>query len=294
LLIEDLFVFYVNWESRYSPEISPDGMNILFQGMNGIQIVHTGRMDIECVVPTPNNNLFDMAFTPDSKRVCLAHGFMYDYYSVIYINGPDSYLEHTINVGKDAGLGCEYNPVDGKFYLLMQYNILTADPVSGLLMDTIFLNASSRLVQIGIDPLGNPVTQGLRHLQYNGQEYYLRECCEPFKVYNETYQCLIPRPGPDNIFVLNFLTAEIDELPMSGVDKNVLVYPNPTHDRITIKSDRLVKRIELFSSGGELLHHLTCNNSLTTLDLSDYPSGVYMIKLRCGKENISRKVLLTR
>ncbi|MEA3477148.1 MAG: hypothetical protein U9R60_03145, partial [Bacteroidota bacterium] len=63
LYVEDYFVHYITWDSRYFPEISPDGLHIFIQGKSEMQIIHTGRMDIECLVPTPTFFLFDMAFT---------------------------------------------------------------------------------------------------------------------------------------------------------------------------------------------------------------------------------------
>ncbi|MEA3480261.1 MAG: T9SS type A sorting domain-containing protein [Bacteroidota bacterium] len=291
LYVEDYSVFYLNWESRYYPEISPDGLHIFIQGENEMQIIHTGRMDVECMVPTPTYHLFDMAFTPDSKRVCLAHGFGRNYFSVIYINGPDSYLEHTIQTGTYGGMGVAYNLIDQKFYLPNATDIYVADPVSGLIEDTIFLTAKNYLMQIGIDPFGNPVAQSLRYLYYNGQEYYLRECCEPFTVYNETYQCFIPRPGPDNVFVLDFLTAEISELPTSQTDECIHIYPNPTNDRITIKSNKLINHIEIFSSGGELLFSKEFNNAMTTLSLAGYTNGIYFVRIKVGGKEVTRKVV---
>ncbi len=292
LFITDTFISYIPWDHQYLPEISPDGQYILFQNYTDFQIVHTGRMNIECIVPTATNRIYDMAFTDNSKRICIAHGFDRAYFSIIYLDGPNSYLEHTVQTGITGGMSVEYNPVDQKFYLARTYDILVADPETGLIEDTLYLGVKDYQMQIGFDPDGNPVAQTLRYLYYNNQEYYLRESAKPFTVYNESYKCLIPRPGPDNVFVLDFLTAEIHEIPTSKVDDDISIYPNPTHDKLTIKSGKIIKRIEIFNSGGEKLFDKNFRNTMTTLSLTAYSNGVYFVKIHRGKDNISKKILL--
>jgi len=291
LYIEDSFVHFLDWDSRYFPEISPDGQYIMFQYFGDFRIVHTGRMELECTVPT-TLYIFDMAFTDDSKRVCIAHGIWVGYFSIVYLDGPNSYLEHTVHTGSTGGMAVEYNPVDQKFYLAMSSDIFVVGPKTGLIEDTLHLNAKNYLMQIGIDPYGNPVAQTINYLYYNDQEYFLRDPARLFSMNNESYKCIIPRPGPDNVFVLDFLTTEIYEMPTSKIDDGISIYPNPTHDKITVKSGKIINRIEIFSSGGDKLFDKNFRNTMTTLSLVAYPDGVYFVKIHRGKDSVSKNILL--
>lgn len=293
LEIPDTFVHNITWDLIYTPEISPDGGLIMLQNGNNFQIVHTGRMDLECTIPS-DKYVFDMAFTPDSKRVGIAHGIGKPHFTIIYLDGPNSFMEHNVQTGTLGGYGAEYNPVDQKFYFARTVDVLTIDPVSGLIEDTLYLGVQGYQMQIGIDPNGIPVVQTERYLHYNDQGYYLREYGRLFTVDNESYKCILPRPGPDNVFVLDFLTSEIHELPTSMVDDGISIYPNPTNDRITIKSGRPINRIEIFNSGGEKLFDKNFNNAMTTLSLAYYPRGVYFIKVQAGTDVISKKLVLTQ
>lgn len=291
LLVEDSFVLYLDWDHRYFPEISPDGQYIMFQYFGDFRIVHTGGMKLECAVSS-TKYIFDMAFTDDSKRVCLAHGFGKYYFSIIYLDGEDSYLEHTVNTGSTGGMAVEYNPVDQKFYLARSNDILIVDPETGLIEDTLLLNAKNYLMQIGIDPDGNPVAQTINYLYYNDQEYCLRNPARLFSMNNERCKCIIPRPGPDNVFVIDFLTTEIHEMPTSKMDDGIGIYPNPSHDKLTIKSGKPFNRIEIFNSGGGKIFDKNFRNTMTTLSLAAYPDGVYFVKIHRGKDIIGKKILL--
>ena len=72
-----------------------------------------------------------------------------------------------------------------------------------------------------------------------------------------------------------------------GVDEHEIglytkVYPNPTTDRATIVlPDLSNSTIQVFSSVGELVYveQLSEGNTITELDLSDKPAGLYFVKV---------------
>lgn len=64
--------------------------------------------------------------------------------------------------------------------------------------------------------------------------------------------------------------------PLSHPFTQLLVYPNPTTDAVTVKADGLV---ELCDLEGRILRHLQAHGQ-TQVDLTAFPAGVYII--RCG------------
>ncbi|GGZ70295.1 malectin domain-containing carbohydrate-binding protein [Algibacter mikhailovii] len=61
--------------------------------------------------------------------------------------------------------------------------------------------------------------------------------------------------------------------------QEIVVFPNPTSDRLTIKGIDNLKTITVFSYSGQVLQSLQVSNYETTLDLSGYPSGIYLVQV---------------
>ncbi len=295
MAIIDHPVFFTNWENTYEPEISPDGKYILFHERPNIKIVDTETMEVVSEVSTSVEHIMDMAFTNDSKRVCLTYWFYNTTFDIIYLDGEDSYLENTINVPYgEGGMAVEFNNIDSKFYIAKKYDIWVVDPETAVIEDTIDLNVSDFQVQIGIDPQGNPIVNTPKYFYYDDKEYFLKEPSRRFTVDYESHRCIIPSPGPDRIYVLDLLTTDMHELPVSKADPDVHIYPNPTHDKLTIKSGKLIDRIEIFTSRGEKLMDKRFRNAATTLNMSGYPEGVYFVKIHHGNDNVSKKIVVAR
>ena len=120
----------------------------------------------------------------------------------------------------------------------------------------------------------------------------MKEPTREFYVDYPSQKCIIPSPGPDYVYILDFLTVEMHEIPVSKVDPGVHIYPNPTHDKLTIKSGKLIKRIEIFNSSGEKMFDKNFRNSMTTLNMSSYPEGVYFVKIYRGEDSVSKKIVV--
>lgn len=291
--ISDNASFYINTEYSYNPEISPDGMYILFNENSYIKILNTETMKLETEVHLSGSHIHDMAFTDDSRRVCFAYWFSTPVIDILYLDGENSYLENTISTGdQDGGMSVEYNPVDGKFYFAKKLDIWKVDPETAIVEDTINLNVEQPQVQIGIDPQGNPIVNTIRYFYYNGKEYFMKEPTRKFTVDYESSLCIIPQPGPDRVCILDLLSTEMHEVAVSKADSEVNIYPVPAIDKITIESGILIDRIEIFTVGGDKLMDKKYRNSLATIDLSSFSNGVYIVKVHQGTSSISKKVLV--
>jgi hypothetical protein len=69
-------------------------------------------------------------------------------------------------------------------------------------------------------------------------------------------------------------------------NSSVTVYPNPTTDFVTITSnDRtlLNTKAAITDMNGKLLQTVTITQTATTINLANYPSGMYMLKLQNGQ-----------
>ncbi|MEM6698970.1 MAG: T9SS type A sorting domain-containing protein, partial [Bacteroidota bacterium] len=69
------------------------------------------------------------------------------------------------------------------------------------------------------------------------------------------------------------------------------IYPNPTKGFVTIKMNAPQNEFELYNSSGKLLQGGNFTQQ-TNLDLSNYPSGMYWIRLFNGKGMIVKKIVV--
>ena len=289
----EYLAIFINIDYRYSPEISPDGKYILFHGQGTMKIVDTETMSLVSEVFVSGKGIHDMAFTDDSKRVCIAYWYLDHYFDIIYLDGENSYLENTvITPPEEAGMSVAFNSIDKKFYLAKKLDIWVVDPETAIVEDTIDFNVKDWQIQIGISPQGEPFVNTMKYLYFDDQEIYLREPTRKFYVDYASQKCIFPSPGPDRVYILDFLTTEIHEIPTSKADDSITTYPNPTNDKITIKSAKLIKRIEIFNSSGEKLFGKNFRNTMTTLSLAAYPEGVYFVKIHREEDISVKKVLV--
>lgn len=56
-------------------------------------------------------------------------------------------------------------------------------------------------------------------------------------------------------------------------------YPNPIADRLTISSDRLMKRVDVINSIGVTMVSKTVNDTNAVIDLTAYESGPYLLRI---------------
>lgn len=77
------------------------------------------------------------------------------------------------------------------------------------------------------------------------------------------------------------------------LDKNINIYPNPTSDFIYLQSREQtidIQHISLYNNSGTLLESFKGNPS--KIDVRDYPSGIYFVKLESEKAVSYRKVIV--
>ena len=84
----------------------------------------------------------------------------------------------------------------------------------------------------------------------------------------------------------------------SKLDELVSIYPNPAHGKVKIEyvSEGVVQSLELFNATGSIIYfqNIKENNPTNTfeIDLSSYPSGVYLIRLQTNNGAIFKKLML--
>ena len=73
---------------------------------------------------------------------------------------------------------------------------------------------------------------------------------------------------------------------------NVVVYPNPTNGTLQIQhSEFLIQNVEVYDAYGKMLHVVNVNDNSATIDLSDYASGTYFVKIVTENGVVTKRVV---
>ena len=91
-------------------------------------------------------------------------------------------------------------------------------------------------------------------------------------------------------------TGITEKTAKSGTKELFTIYPNPNNGKFTIKLEgqHSTYKFDVYNILGELINGITNKTSLTTydIDISNFPKGIYFIKLFDGENIYSEKVVL--
>lgn len=83
----------------------------------------------------------------------------------------------------------------------------------------------------------------------------------------------------------------------AGIEENesqdIEIYPNPTKDVLTVKADKL-SSVVVYNLIGQKVFSQTLDTNETTINMSDFGSGIYMVRIVANDEEITRKISVIR
>ena len=80
---------------------------------------------------------------------------------------------------------------------------------------------------------------------------------------------------------------------VSDVEANMVsVYPNPSNGIINISSKSANNNVEVYDVTGKRIYSTKTNSTLSTIDLSSYGKGVFVVKISDGKTVTNKKVII--
>lgn len=92
----------------------------------------------------------------------------------------------------------------------------------------------------------------------------------------------------DNLWVSVPITGNVsDSLNKTGI----ALYPNPTTNEIIIHSQQLIKSIQLTDIKGNLLKQVTTYSDREKLNLSDFPSGIYIVQINTDNQMLNKVII---
>jgi hypothetical protein len=99
-------------------------------------------------------------------------------------------------------------------------------------------------------------------------------------------------PNSDNNLAQNW-TAISGIVAVNDIEneRGLLLYPNPVISELTIKSDHLIERVQVFNMQGRLIQNRLCHSGISKLDMSNLQRGFYLVKVFTQNEVYNRKIV---
>jgi len=88
-------------------------------------------------------------------------------------------------------------------------------------------------------------------------------------------------------------TTTIDIEQTISLDEHIIIYPNPATDKITIKSGSEIKHVDVYNQVGQNVQQIQTNNNFSNVDVSEFDSGIYFIKVY-SKDKVTTKKLVIK
>jgi hypothetical protein len=94
------------------------------------------------------------------------------------------------------------------------------------------------------------------------------------------------------MFISGQIITEIEE--HKATKQGFIIYPNPATGFITIETDEnsVSYRAEIISISGKMVKTQSLSGMESSIDLSDLPSGLYLVKITGNKGNIHQERII--
>ena len=79
---------------------------------------------------------------------------------------------------------------------------------------------------------------------------------------------------------------------MEAEMENIRLFPNPVRDNLYIENANNVQ-VSIYAANGQLINNVTANGN-TTISMSDYSAGLYIVKMQNGQATRVEKIQVVR
>ncbi|MBP1644494.1 MAG: hypothetical protein H6Q16_69 [Bacteroidetes bacterium] len=97
---------------------------------------------------------------------------------------------------------------------------------------------------------------------------------------------------PCDFMIFPIVSGSVNGL--NNVDVNTLsyVYPNPAKDQVTLASSFNMEKVEIFNMLGQKVYENTLNGNATTVNVSDFNNGTYIVKIFTEAGLATKKIVV--
>lgn len=170
---------------------------------------------------------------------------------------------------------------------MLKYVTLRSCP----LVTNLDFSNSSILEGVGFYNMSGLTHVNIKNSSLEGCEFFgygsnLTICVDPDQLTN------LEAEYPDISFTTNCPnTIKTQSSKLDNMITNTNIFPNPVKDTFQIKSSDLVKNVKIVDGLGRLLLDRNFNKKVFKIDISNYTKGIYIVKIKTEKTEISKKIL---
>ncbi len=95
-------------------------------------------------------------------------------------------------------------------------------------------------------------------------------------------------------FIVNWNSVVLSALTAQQLEMGIEFFPNPVNDRLYIRKDANLDedvQIEILDPLGKVHFHSLMSENFLQIDMTQMPSGMYLLNIRSGKENSTQKII---
>ncbi|MBR3609180.1 MAG: T9SS type A sorting domain-containing protein [Bacteroidales bacterium] len=109
---------------------------------------------------------------------------------------------------------------------------------------------------------------------------------------NITMSGVIMPMAIENIEVITFGDTDITAIEESEVEvTEVEIIYIASAGEVKVTSPEVINQVQLYNMQGVLMQYQTPNTEAATLDVSNYPSGIYVVAVQSGEQTQTKKII---
>lgn len=153
------------------------------------------------------------------------------------------------------------------------------------------LSTSSHLESVTLWNMSNLTSVNLRNgsiedfIDVNNNNSNLSVCVDDAQL-NE-----LQAMYPDITFTTNCSNSFLKSDNANFKTKQIKIFPNPVKDILQVSSDAPIKNIKLIDSQERIIFDRNFSQAIVNIDLSGYPTAVYIIKITTNTANATKKII---
>ncbi len=94
----------------------------------------------------------------------------------------------------------------------------------------------------------------------------------------------------DNVIVFGDASHKENNINDLKNKNNIVLYPNPARDNLVVKSDEIIKKIEIYNLIGQKIETFENCEMQLNINISNYNNGLYILKIKTSEGEITKKV----
>ena len=109
---------------------------------------------------------------------------------------------------------------------------------------------------------------------------------------NITISGIITPMAIDNIEVITFGDTDITAIEETGAElEEIDIIYSRASGEVRITSPEVINQVQLYNMQGVLMQYQTPNTEVATLDVSNYPTGIYIVAVQSKGEIETKKII---